>query len=223
MVLDGCGSKYREKNRVTHSHNEVGAKLLGQFAAEFLSRKLALDSSLGTEAFARPVTMIDELYGECLDFLDRLLELLPFACAADRTRFIASRLLCTLVGFVVLPESAFFFWSGDGYKCRDGDVTEINSQNQPRYLAYDLLPAHSKRVRNIGRFQLETIEDWTETSWIAVATDGWNKNLLSDVAAHNSDLALQRWINVLARERGHFEDDGAVALWRRPGLENRRI
>ena len=49
--------------------------------------------------------------------------------------------------------------------------------------------------------------------WLAVATDGWNSALLRQLAQPQPDFALQRWVNKQAKQRGNFDDDGAIALW----------
>jgi hypothetical protein len=49
--------------------------------------------------------------------------------------------------------------------------------------------------------------------WLAVATDGWRPDLLTQLAKPRPSLHLQRWLNRQARQAGNFEDDGAVAVW----------
>lgn len=217
LVLDGCGSKYRDVAQVTSAHNEVGAKLLGQFTAAYLTTHPPHSQPL--ELF------LDQLYDACLAFLEALVALLPFATEASRTRFIASHLLCTLLGFIVTPETAAFFWCGDGYLCYNDTIIPLHSNNRPDYLAYRLLagkqddhtasnglPTDAPAQPN-GRFHTKLFTNAKEIEWLAVATDGWQEPQLRDVATPRATLALQRWLNVQARQRGCFEDDGAVAAW----------
>jgi hypothetical protein len=100
-------------------------------------------------------------------------------------------------------ETAVFFWSGDGYLCHNGEITQLDSHNEPDYLAYHLDAPN-------GRFQTLTIKNPT---WLAVASDGWTADLLTQLSTPHSSLALQRWLNKQAKERGKFEDDGAIAIW----------
>jgi hypothetical protein len=207
LVADGCGSKYYEKSgangrQVTPSQNEVGAKLLGNFAAHWLAEQL--------EPAAELPLLVDHLSLACSSFLASLLSLFPTANEneAGRTRLIATHLLTTLLGFVVTPSAAAFFAAGDGYLCHDGQVVRLDEGNRPRYLAYNLLSeaAVSFQVHLLDRPQL---------NWLAVASDGWAADCLAELAAPRSTLELQRWLNVQAKERGRFEDDGAVAVWYR--------
>ncbi len=199
LVLDGCGSKVDK----LPAHNEVGAKLLGQFAAGYLSGQLLVDSEQVTvEALA------GGLYAAGLAFLRGVMALYDFPDEARRAKFVASNLLATMVGFVVVRETAVFFWQGDGYLVHNGAVTTLDSHNRPDYLAYRLLDGGED-----GRFQTKTITLTDKTDWLAVATDGWRPDLLAGLAEPRSSLALQRWLNVQARQPGNFEDDGAVTVW----------
>lgn len=214
LVLDGCGSKYRDEGRVVHSHNEIGAKLLGQFAAGFLTQKLVALNETGTADPIESAALLRELHDGSLRFMRRLLDALPFVDEHERTRFVASRLLCTLVGFLVTPEAAAFFWSGDGYLCQDRRITWIGSHNnQPEYLAYQLLSHRPEPSQATAGFHIEKVEDFGQTNWLAVATDGWCRDLLHQLATPRSSLALQRWVNQKARKRDRFEDDGAASVW----------
>jgi hypothetical protein len=204
-VTDGCGSKYYEKigengRQVTPSQNEVGAKLLGNFAAHWLADQL--------EPAAELPLLIERLSLACTHFLGSLLALFPTTNEAGRTRLVATHLLTTVLGFVVTPSAAAFFAAGDGYVCHDGQVVRLDEGNRPRYLAYNLLgeAAVSLQLHLLDRPQL---------NWLAVATDGWTADCLSELATPRPTLELQRWLNVQARERGRFEDDGAVAAWYR--------
>jgi hypothetical protein len=208
LVCDGCGSKFVGNGRLpadTHpSHNEIGANLLGQFAISILSNKLStLPQSPGPETLE---AILSELHLASLTFLHHLAAHFP---EAARRQFIATRLLTTLVGFVQVGETAVFFWQGDGFLAVDGTVCQLESGNQPDYLAYQLLQPNPCQTN----FQLAFVPQPEQTRWLAVATDGWQAELLGQLAEQRTSLALQRWLNVQAQQRGQFDDDGAVAIW----------
>ncbi len=208
LVCDGCGSKFMGNGSLpagTHrSHNEVGANLLGQFALDFLSQKLAaLPHPIGPEALE---TVLADLHLAALAFLHHVTA--HFAPTARR-EFVATRLLATLVGFVRTAETAVFFWQGDGFLVADGAVCPLNSHNQPDYLAYQLLQPQPDQ----SNFQLAFVPNPAQLSWLAVATDGWRAELLNQLAEPRPALTLQRWLNVQTQQRGQFDDDGAVATW----------
>lgn len=192
LVLDGCGGKYRHNGQLYPSCNEVGARLLGHFAASRLSQQLGQAPLRQTLA---------QLHADCLAFLAGLADL---TLSPDRQLFTYTHLLTTVVGFALTPNEGAFFWSGDGYLCLNGEVTELESDNRPDYLAYGLTTA----------WQLRLV-DPAGINWLAVASDGWTADLLTQLAPPRSSIALQRWLNLQARQPTHFEDDGAVAaFWR---------
>lgn len=205
LVADGCGSKYYETGvngrQVTPSHNEVGAKLLGNFAAGWLSEQL--DSGVELPS------LLEGLSLACVAFLRGVVTLFPAPDEAGRARLVATHLLATLAGFVVTPSAAAFFAAGDGYLCHDGQIIRLDQGNRPRYLAYNLLEETAVSL------QIHLLPDPHSIQWLAVATDGWTAECLAELATPRPTLTLQRWLNVQARERGRFEDDGAVAGWYR--------
>ena len=207
LVLDGCGSKYNRQP----SNNEVGAKLLGQFAAGWLEERLAVsDEPLAV------ADLVNGLFADCTDFLQQTTALLPFADEAAWTRFVMTHWLATLVGFVVTEETAVLFWQGDGYLCVNGEVTTLDSGNQPDYLAYRLLSggAFTTPAPHLpcppANYQILVREN---LHMLVVATDGWQPDLLTQLTEPRSSLHLQRRLNVQARQPGNFEDDGAIATW----------
>lgn len=197
IVLDGCGSKYKNEHGTHPSHNEVGANLLGQFATQFLSHQLTHIND--TES------VIHELSAVSLGFLADLLNLYNFADDAARHEFVYTNLLCTIVGFVARADTAVFFWRGDGWLIHNDTHTDLNSNNHPDYLAYDLLSSEAKGLHT------KTITA-SEMQRIGAATDGWSTPLLSQLTTPQNSITLQRWVNVQAKQAPHFEDDAAIAI-----------
>jgi hypothetical protein len=218
MVLDGCGSKYRETAAANQrsrfitspSQNEVGARVIGQFASQWLEKYLVRQESL--EGLA------GKLQTDVERFLEAFVVSMGYTKPAVRFRFIHTNLLATLVGFVFTPTEGCFFWAGDGYLGQDGQIRPLDYDNHPPYLAYNILKGERK---NIERIQLESclFPMTNETTWLVAATDGWQPEQLKQLERPQSSLALQRWVNVEARQRGRFEDDGAIALWARDNDE----
>ncbi len=210
LVLDGCGSK--------PSHNEVGAKLLGQFVARYVRQQLAHS--------AEPTAVLADLFPRCVQFLQQCVDLFPWEDEMEQAQFVAAHLLATVLGFVVTPDTAVFFWQGDGYLVYDGHVITLDSDNRPDYLAYRLL---EQRMRSGAEGTQSLAEDTNgfqtlvvarpSLQWLAVATDGWQPDLLPQLGAPRPSLQLARWVNVQARRPGYFEDDGAVAVWWGRGAE----
>lgn len=204
LICDGCGSKFQQNGRTYPSHNEVGANLIGQFASDFLTQQLA-----DMTQPACPDTLeslLAELHTDLLAFLQQLVSHFP---AETHRQFVVTRLLATLVGFIHTPETAVFFWQGDGFLAVDGTVCQLDSGNQPSYLAYQL---HQPEPTE-ANFQLAFVPQPEQIHWLAVASDGWHTELLTQLAEPRPALTLQRWLNRQAQQRGQFDDDGAVAIW----------
>ncbi|RMG99964.1 MAG: hypothetical protein D6706_04740 [Chloroflexi bacterium] len=200
LVLDGCGSKVNTGTGRQLSRSESGAQLLGQFAATWLSRELAGNTAVS------PQSLVANLYTACYRFIASICHLHPFASETERTNYLATHWLCTLVGFVWLPETAVFFWRGDGYLGWDEHIQPlIATGNAPDYLAYDVW-----QRRTNGRFYTQQIT--TPRRRLVVATDGWTPDLLCQLQTAHTPLTLQRWLNIQARQRGQFDDDGAIAI-----------
>lgn len=211
LVLDGCGSKQPHTLHAETrqpSHSEIGATLLGQFAAIWLHQQLLTYSQ---QTLPNPTATLcqalDTLHAECHSFLHQLTALFPWSDEAARSRFVAAHLLTTLVGFVVTPETAVFFWQGDGFLVHNGDITLLDSDNHPDYLAYHLLRPPSAtpgfHIQPLPRAGLR---------WLAVATDGWQPALLTQLATPRPSLQLDRWLQVQAKQPTYFEDDGGLAI-----------
>ncbi|MCA9958877.1 MAG: protein phosphatase 2C domain-containing protein, partial [Anaerolineales bacterium] len=132
LVLDGCGSKYPDG---TPSHNEVGAKLLGQFAAAWLKQQLADAAQRAPMGENELGQMLAALHQDCIAFLQTINAAMPWQSSTDTAKFVSTHLLATMVGFVVTPETAVFFWQGDGFLAHNGHVTTLDSNNRPDYLA----------------------------------------------------------------------------------------
>ncbi|MCA9946532.1 MAG: protein phosphatase 2C domain-containing protein, partial [Anaerolineales bacterium] len=141
IVCDGCGSKFVGNGRSAPSHNEIGANLLGQFALDYLSGQLSsLPHPPGADTLE---AILADLHLASLTFLHHLAAHFP---ESSRRQFVATQLLATIVGFVRTPETAVFFWQGDGYLVADGRIQPLHSNNQPDYLAYQLLQPDSEQT-----------------------------------------------------------------------------
>ncbi len=204
LVCDGCGSKFVSDGRSHPSQNEMGASLLGQFAIDFLNSKLSYLTHQPSPDVLE--ALLADLHLASLTFLHHLVAHFP---ESTRRQFVATRLLATLVGFVHAGETAVFFWQGDGFLVVDGTVCQLDSDNQPDYLAYQLLQPNPCQTN----FQLAFVPQPEQIRWLAVATDGWSAELLSQLEEPRAALTLQRWLNVQAQQPGQFDDDGAVASW----------
>ena len=196
LVLDGCGSKFKNGKQLYPSQNEVGAKLLGTFAMRYLAAELNKGEDISAT--------IDSLYPAALSFLHDIIDLYSFA-ELEKQQFVYTNLLCTMVGFVMREDTAVFFWRGDGWLIHNDSVIDLDSNNHPDYLAYDLL--HEPKG-----LQTKSIPS-SELKRIGVATDGWSEQLLNELTPQKNDVLLQRWVNSQAKHAPNFEDDASIAIY----------
>ena len=207
LVLDGCGSNYQEADRVTPSNNEVGAHLLGTFLAGTLHDHLLALQKRSPLSPDDLILVLDGIYQQAVFYLRQQVNLFPFSDDQAMTRFIVTHLLCTVVGFVKLEDTAVAFWQGDGYLRHNDTVHTFDSDDRPDYLAYHLL-----HLNEADHFHTQTIPI-ADLTHLAVATDGWSPDLLRQLDTPRNDLLLQRWLNQQARQQPHFDDDGAIAIY----------
>ena len=196
LVLDGCGSKFKQGKQSYPSQNEVGAKLLGTFVMRHLAAELNKSQDISAT--------IDSLYPAALSFLHNILNLYSFD-DMQKQQFVYTNLLCTMVGFVLKEDTAVFFWRGDGWLIHNDTLIDLDTNNHPDYLAYDLLNTPKG-------LQTKSIPS-SAIACIGVATDGWSEQLLNELAPQKNDIMLQRWVNSQAKHAPNFEDDASIAIY----------
>jgi hypothetical protein len=201
VVCDGCGSG--------HS-SEVGARLGAQLVIAAVAARL--------RAGERPGELWTGVRAQVAAVIGRLAEAMP----GDRAAAIHGHFLFTIVAAAAAGGEASVWALGDGaYAFGDRErVLGPFADNQPPYLAYDLLGMPQTA-------QLETIA--ARAGSVAVATDGAAElglaGLIDEATLAHAD-GLRRRLAVLARggERVDWEarrivrtpaalqDDGAVAV-----------
>ncbi len=208
VVCDGCGSG---------ASSEVGARLGAQLVIAALSQRLAGGSSPADPALWAAVRA---------EVVARLGSLAT-AMHGDLAQVVHEQFLFTIVAGAVAGDDAAVWVLGDGAYAIDGRAQVLGpfADNQPPYLAYDLLdmgqPAHLATTSAVCG------------GTIIVATDGVAELGLDAIAIERSLAhpdALRRRLAVLARGTERIEwdarrvvrapaalqDDGAVAIlaWR---------
>jgi hypothetical protein len=205
VVCDGCGSG---------ASSEVGARLGARLVIASLARRLEVGGSPADRELWQGVRS---------DVIGHLAALA--SAMTDRAAFIEEHLLFTIVAAATDGVSAAVWAIGDGAYAIDGVVRELGpfADNQPPYLAYDLL----------GMAQDAAFETTFEPGAIVVATDG-SAELGLDAFDIERCLAhpdaLRRRLTIAARSGETIEwgtrrvvrapaalqDDGAVAIlaWR---------
>lgn len=148
LVADGCGSG---------KHSEVGAKLGVRFMANYLRQmieicpdELPVDWEYLLNLAARQFLLSLNQFNQCLGMVEK--------------EDAYSYWLFTLVGFILTEEQTIIFSFGDGVVSLNGEVTEIDQNNEPEYLTY-------------GSPKVEIQQDvpTSEVNSLLIATDGFSE------------------------------------------------
>lgn len=213
VVCDGCGSG---------ASSEVGARLGARLVLAALARRLAAGASPACRDTWEGVRV------EVVGVLDDLVRAaVGEGDAAARAAFVEEHLLFTIVAAAVSGGEAAVWALGDGAYMTAATARELGpfEDNQPPYLAYDLL--------GMPQSAEHEVLDATAAGAVVVATDGVAEVGL-DVFGVEACLAhpdaLRRRLTVLARGSEQIDwaakrvvrapaalqDDGAVAIlaWR---------
>jgi hypothetical protein len=184
VVCDGCGSG---------RHSEVGAGLLSAFLVQEATRQLTKGVSLEW--------LPDLLYKASLRYLRRVLYGLRPVDSPRMEQMLADYLLTTVLGFVMNSQKGIIFTAGDGLCVVNKHVIPLDQQNQPRYLAYDLLrEADVAAGFEVREFKVSALER------LAIWTDGLDPVLLPETWGHDQPRSLQRRLNLLSK-KGRLHDD----------------
>ena len=199
VVCDGCGSG---------AYAEVGARLAAQYLADTAARLLAVEGN--------PACLPDMLYRDLIRFLRGLV---AFAAPIHPPRYVQDNLLFTVVGVIASADGGVIFSAGDGLVVIDSMFEEIDQNNRPAYPAYhlvsNLLEDKEPLPTTFTTYQVPS--DWNR---LAVATDGFEVALMSDVWGIAHPRGLQRRMNVWSDKERRFHDDATIiALERLPEPE----
>lgn len=211
VVCDGCGSG---------ASSEVGARLGAQLVLAAIAGRLAVGE--------RPGALWDGVRDEVVATLVRLVDSMAGAMRGAREAVIRDHFLFTIVAAAVAGDEACVWAIGDGgYRLAPGALRVLHpfADNQPPYLAYDLLGMPQRAhldVRDAGAGQLVVATDGV----VELAAAGPALDDLLDARTLAHPDGLRRRLAVLARggERIDWEarrvvrtpaalqDDGAIAV-----------
>ena len=189
VVCDGCGGG---------AYSEVGARL----AAHYLTAQavqLLSDSH-------QPDEIPNKLYTALTSYLETLINI---STPPDKPNFVLNHLLFTVVGTIINPAGGVIFTAGDGLYAVDDKLAHIDQHNHPAYPAYDLVPESLPAdFTAMGRFTSQTIPpNWSR---IAIATDGFEPDLLPNTWDHPHPRGLQRQMNIWSDKDHRFRDDATL-------------
>ena len=214
FVSDGCTGK--EKNR--KSRTEVGATLLPIFAASEIRLMLA--------AHMRLQDIPGTLYQRCVSYIGNLARSTVVGTAQEIWSIIDDCFLCTLHGFIMDDKEIVFLSAGDGILIVNDNVTIINQQDKPEYLAFHLFDRRlleAKGIKLPSNFNTSVYE-LGNVRRFAVSTDGLKRKKagtqepfvdpedVNAIWAHEpaAPAGLQWWLNIQSNVSGRLSDDTTI-------------
>ncbi|HRE47571.1 MAG TPA: protein phosphatase 2C domain-containing protein [Aggregatilineales bacterium] len=196
IVCDGCGVGGR---------SEVGAAL----AAQFISGRVARALAEGIALEGLP----DVIYAETIRFLEGIVSAVD---PMNRPGFVRDYLLFTVIGVVITPTGGVIFAAGDGLIVLDSRMIRRDENNTPSYIGYHVVdPAVLAEAALPSGFDIYPLpSDWAR---VAIATDGFEADVLPNLWGKAHPRGVQRWLNVLSSQEKRFRDDATVIAVERIG------
>lgn len=195
VVCDGCGEGTR---------SEVGAALASQFIAGRAADLL--------HAGICPLRLPPLLYRATVDFLKELLDLVR---PTNLKQFSMDHLLFTVLGVVITPTAGAIFAAGDGLITIDNQVYQRDENNCPSYIGYHLFPPTSLAGSRPLECEFDVYPLGPDWRRLAIASDGFELELLPGVWGLKQPRALQRKFNVWSDQDHRFRDDATLLLMER--------
>jgi len=156
VVTDGCGSG---------KYSEVGARLVARFLCHRGLELLVLEKN-GMEFRDG---LLEELRREALNFVKQTAQSL----GGSFSQVINDYFLFTVIGAVITDEKVLVFSLGDGCFSVNGQVTVVDQDNLPRYLAYALVSSVVlSEDKHFLDFQTHVEMGIDELDSLVLATDG---------------------------------------------------
>lgn len=180
VIADGCGSARR---------SELGAHLVTSFLAEALVR--------GDE----PEHLGSRFEFAAISLRDFLANMSSYW--SKPAEFTREHLLATVIGFISDGKKVLIFSRGDGYVFLGETALMLDENNQPNYLAYDIGQRGWEHHFHLMEVDLDQIGQ------LAIATDGFEPEMISRFWGKNHPNGVQRELNNLWRKK-HFADDATI-------------
>lgn len=188
IVCDGCGEG---------EHSEVGSAL----GADYLAAQ-----AVNLLADGHPVELLPGLlYARAVAYLRGLVTLHQ---PAQPAAFVCDYLLFTVIGVIIDGDSGCVFAAGDGLVVIDETLVVRDEGNQPRYIGYHALPGCPTAQALPAAFDVYRLpQGWQR---VAIASDGFEVDLLPDVWGIEHPRGLQRRLNLWSTRDHRFHDDAAI-------------
>lgn len=202
ILCDGCSHDVDQKP----VHSEVGARL----GADFLNDEIQLLLTAGFPLKLIPVVLHDRL----VKYLQKQVGLIPKQDPASQIRFIADKLMFTVVGFIYTESETLIFNQGDGVVIVNDEVTLIDQKDQPAFIGYSAIKREwlPKQVSALPTGFDSRIILSDSIQKMAIASDGLGKEpgFFAELWGHKNPAGLQRRVNVWSLNDHKFKDDLSI-------------
>lgn len=194
VICDGCGEG---------AQSEVGASL----GAAFISAQI--NHLLDEGVVVRDIPTL--IYPRVVNFLRAVLEATQ---PLNPVMFVRDHLLFTVIGAILNEQGGVIFAAGDGLIATDGHLIRRDEANQPSYIGYHLLDQSV-----LGGLSLSDHFDCIEVAagWrqAAVASDGFEPEVLPQMWHKSHPRGVQRLMNALSEREKRFRDDATLIVFER--------
>jgi hypothetical protein len=180
-------------------NSEVGANLIAEF--------------LISELLSGPTCSLKARVSLAMIHLQHFLRSLSFNFRPSE-EFVSQHLLATVLGFLTDGEEMLVFSKGDGQIYWANEQLVIDENNTPDYVAYKALAKNQlcgPQIREL-HFRL------SEINRLAIASDGFEPELIPEFWEKEHPNGVQRLLNVYSRKK-HFRDDATLITLERLGGE----
>jgi len=199
VVTDGCGSG---------KHSEVGAKIFAQYIAEIPSDPEYID-------FLRHSSDTWNLVSHWIyrNTVAQMRDRFPILSLESRVQ---DYLLFTIVGFILIKGTIYWFKKGDGrviYKDPDGEIYDRDPEdygNTPPYIGYELVDKSLLNMDFQSGFKIGQ-ETLSQGSKFMISTDGLEDEFI-DKVWNKPNRKLQRFLNVQSNKHWKLVDDTSVIV-----------
>ena len=205
VVSDGCTG-------MPGSRTEIGSILISQFIVS----EILLILSSG----ARIEDLPGILYPRCIGYFRTIAGSTVMGGPEIMWNFVRKNLLCTIVGFAMNREELVVFNSGDGMMIFNDEITVIDQDDVPNYIAYHLVDKTilGKEVERLQTSFDVSLYDASKLSRFAICTDGIVEEEVKEPGVVNgiwnyepgAKAGLQWWLNIQSVDNGRFRDDCTI-------------
>lgn len=191
------------------AYSETGANLLSSFIVNEIPLILKAESDLNK--------VPQFLFHRCVGYLWSIAGQTIVGDYYKTISFIKEHLLCTVIGFIMDEQNGVIFSAGDGVIIINDEITVIDQDNMPMYLAYQLIDRAYLKLPG-GQLPENFVTQaiiMANVKRLAIGSDGLTKEAAEVIWQKPDSLTLNRRLKVFtSRETPLFDDCTVITMER---------